>query len=170
VVATIRTPENRADFLLELAESGNVGKAAARAGVGRTTVYEWREADPDFAEQWARAEKIATSLLEDEAFRRAHDGVEKPVYQNGEQVGAIREYSDTLMIFLLKARDKRYRDANRQVEADDIATAKPDADTRNGALAALERIAAGGLRGHPDASGVATERPGADAGDDQPGR
>jgi hypothetical protein len=35
----------------------------------------------------------------------------KPVFQNGEQVGVIREYSDTLLIFLLKGhRPERFKD------------------------------------------------------------
>lgn len=42
--------------------------------------------------------------MEDEAFRRAVNGTEKPVYQGKELVGHVREYSDTLMIFMLKAR------------------------------------------------------------------
>ena len=35
----------------------------------------------------------------------------KPVFHKGEQCGVVREYSDTLMIFLLKARDPaKYRE------------------------------------------------------------
>ena len=41
-------------------------------------------------------------VLEPEAIRRAVDGVEKAVYYRGAQVGVEREYSDTLLIFLLK--------------------------------------------------------------------
>ncbi|MBX6773030.1 MAG: hypothetical protein IRY83_14975 [Chloroflexi bacterium] len=49
--------------------------------------------------------------LEAEAWRRAVDGVERPVYQNGQRVGAVREYSDTLLIFLLKGgRPQKYRE------------------------------------------------------------
>jgi hypothetical protein len=50
------------------------------------------------------------SRLEDEAVRRAYEGVERPVFQGGKQVGVVREYSDTLLIFLLKAlRPEKYR-------------------------------------------------------------
>lgn len=45
-----------------------------------------------------------TDLLEDEAQRRARDGTQKPIYQGGKKVGIVNEYSDTLLIFLLKAR------------------------------------------------------------------
>lgn len=55
-------------------------------------------------------------MLEREAFRRAHTGTLKPIYQGGEKVGSVREYSDTLMIFLLKgARPQKYRE-NHKVE------------------------------------------------------
>jgi len=41
--------------------------------------------------------------LEDEAFRRAMVGVEKPIFQAGKQVGVVRQRSDRLLIFLLAA-------------------------------------------------------------------
>lgn len=54
---------------------------------------------------------IGADSLEDEAVRRARDGYDKPVYQQGQCVGQVRKYSDTLMVFLLKgARPKKYRD------------------------------------------------------------
>jgi hypothetical protein len=49
-------------------------------------------------------------LLEDEAMGRAVEGVEKPISVNGE-LKTIREYSDTLLIFLLKgAAPEKYRE------------------------------------------------------------
>ena len=51
------------------------------------------------------------TVLEPEAIRRAVEGVEKPVYQGGELVGYVREYSDTLLIFLLKGgKPHKYRE------------------------------------------------------------
>ena len=78
--------------------------ACRAARLPRARAYEWREADPDFAKAWDDAVERGTDALEDEAVRRAMQGVLKPVYQGGKKVGAIREYSDTLLIFLLKAR------------------------------------------------------------------
>lgn len=53
-------------------------------------------------------------LCEGELHRRAFKGVLKPVYQGGARVGSIREYSDTLAIFLMKAhRPEKYRDTVR---------------------------------------------------------
>ena len=49
--------------------------------------------------------------MELEARRRAVKGTDKPVFQRGEQVGTIREYSDTLLMFLLKAnKPEKFRD------------------------------------------------------------
>ena len=50
-------------------------------------------------------------VLEPEAIRRAVEGVEKAVYYQGEPVGTVREYSDTLLIFLLKGwKSDRYKE------------------------------------------------------------
>lgn len=116
-----KTAHQKKKRLLEIyAKTGIVSHSCKLAGVGRKTFYEWVEKDPDFAEQAKDAEKAATELLEKEALRRAVEGVEhkKGVYHAGKKIGTekVREYSDTLLIFLLKARDpKRYRE-NRMLE------------------------------------------------------
>jgi hypothetical protein len=61
--------------------------------------------DPDFAAAFDEAVKLGTAALEDEAKRRAFEGCDKPIFYQGIQCGTVREYSDTLMIFLLKAHD-----------------------------------------------------------------
>ena len=110
-------------FLEDFALGGIVGRAATAAGVERTTVYLWLEHDETFAQAFRQAELRSVEVLEEEARRRAVDGVEKPVYQNGKLVGHVREYSDTLLIFTLKARaPDKYRErfdlrASVQVQA-----------------------------------------------------
>ena len=60
---------------------------------------------------WDHLIEAGTEVLEDEALRRARDGTDKPIYQGGKKVGSVREYSDTLLIFLLKARNPaKYRE------------------------------------------------------------
>lgn len=81
---SIRSPERAVAFCAALAETCNVGKACAAIGIGRTTAYEWREADPSFAAMWDRAMKVGVTALEDEAHRRAFDGVAEPVVHKGE--------------------------------------------------------------------------------------
>jgi hypothetical protein len=99
------------DFLRALRRTGVVRSACRAARVGRSTAYRHRESDPDFADRWDDAIETAVDGMESEARRRAVDGTEKPVFYKGEQCGTIREYSDTLLIFLLKAnRPEKYRD------------------------------------------------------------
>src|SRR4051794_11696208 len=90
-------------FLESLARTGNVSASADAASVHRSTVYEHAERHPDFAEEWETAVEIAVDALELEARRRAFEGTEEPVFYKGQQCGKIRKYSDTLLIFLLKA-------------------------------------------------------------------
>ncbi len=57
---------------------------------------------------------MGADLLEDEAVRRAKDGVEEPVYQGGKLVGHVQKYSDTLLIFLLKgAKPEKFRERSQ---------------------------------------------------------
>ena len=101
---TIRTPKKREIFLDVLAGGGSVTLASATAGIGRQRVYEWRQDDANFATEWDVAIEAGTDVLEDEARRRAVEGVEEPVFFQGNTVGHVRRYSDTLLIFLLKGR------------------------------------------------------------------
>ena len=91
-------------FLEAFALTGNVSESAKAAGVGRSTVYDARESDKAFAAAWDEAEEDAADRLERVALERAVDGVAEPVYYKGQLAGAVRRYSDTLLIFLLKAR------------------------------------------------------------------
>lgn len=114
-MAGANTPEQasarRRAFLEAFRLSGNVSAAARAADVDRTTPYGWAAADPDFKAAWEVAEQEAIDRLEAEAWRRAHDGVEEPVYQGGSLVGHKRVYSDQLMVLLLKAhRPDKYRE------------------------------------------------------------
>ena len=108
---TIRTSKKEGKFLAALAETGNVTKACGIAKIGRMTVYDWRDGDEYFTTRWEKALDKGADALEDEATRRAHDGVEEPVYFKGEVVGHVQKYSDTLLIFLLKGRrPEKYKD------------------------------------------------------------
>lgn len=98
-------------FLAALRQRPNVRYACTQAGIDRSTPYRYRETHPEFAEQWDVALREGVEALESEAWRRAAEGTDKPVYQCGELVGTIREYSDTLAIFLLKAHaPEKYRE------------------------------------------------------------
>jgi hypothetical protein len=109
--------EWRERFLKHLAQYGNVSKAAVAAGVSRKYVYTQREADAEFSQAWADAIDQAGDVMEAEAWRRAVKGTKKPVYQSGALVGHVQEYSDTLLIFLLKAaRPDKFRENSRTLQ------------------------------------------------------
>lgn len=92
-----------AKFLAALEESANVTVAAEAADITRQNAYAYRREDAEFAQKWDAALDVGVGTLEDEAVRRARDGVEEPIYQRGEYMGTVRKYSDTLLIFLLKS-------------------------------------------------------------------
>lgn len=106
------TPEKKAAFCAALAATGgNVTRACEAVDVCRMTAYRWRQEDPEFADEWDRARSIGIDALEDEALRRAFEGVDVPITYRGEVTGTMREYSDTLAIFLLKgAKPEKYRE------------------------------------------------------------
>lgn len=98
-------------FIEVLSHTANVTTAAKAAGVNRSFAYEAKHKDPAFAMQWQEAWDSAIDLLEQEAWRRAVQGVRKPVFQGGARVGWIREYSDALLQQLLKGHlPARYRE------------------------------------------------------------
>ena len=125
-------PARKTTFLETLAETVNVSAACRKAGIRRRTAYNWRNADPRFAREWDDALEDGIDAMEAELHRRAFEGVERPVWHKGEQVGTVRHYSDGLAMFLLKAhRPARYRDTYRPPEADRF----PRADATTATLA-----------------------------------
>lgn len=104
-----RTDRAREAFLSTLRETCNVSEAARAAGIGRRTAYDWREADKDFAAQWVEAAEEAADRLEREAWRRAVEGVDKPVIFQGRITDTYKEYSDRMLEILLKGhRPEKY--------------------------------------------------------------
>ena len=100
-------------FLAAYAKSGNISTAAEAAGIDRRRHYEWLADDPDgsYAAAVAAAYDQAGDYLEEKARQRATEGWEEPVWYQGDEVGRVRKYSDTLLIFLLKgAKPDKYRE------------------------------------------------------------
>jgi transposase-like protein len=82
------TAEGKAMFLSVLAEGGSVTQAARAIGIARKNVYAWRNKDEQSKADWEDAVEQGMDCLEGEAVRGAKD------------------HSNTLLIFLLKARRK----------------------------------------------------------------
>jgi hypothetical protein len=110
-VAANLTDEQIATFLGSLAEGRTASGSARIAGRPRPYFYVHKKNDPNFSAAWDEAETAGTEFMEDEARRRAVEGVDKPIYHQGVRVDTVREFSDTLLIFLLKGRKpETYRD------------------------------------------------------------
>jgi hypothetical protein len=137
------TTVEKAKFIQKLISTGgNVSRACQAINISRGCAYDHKKNDTDFAALWEQAVEKGLDDLEQEARRRAFKGTKKPVYQKGTCVGYIQEYSDTLLIFLLKGgRPEKYRerfevnstvqgslDVNIEFEIDRIYNDEPDED------------------------------------------
>lgn len=76
------------EFCEAFVECCDVVEAAKKCGVHRNSHYYWLKVDPEYQEAFDLADQMATQTLEAVAFKRACD------------------QSDTLVIFLLKARNR----------------------------------------------------------------
>jgi hypothetical protein len=104
-----KTDDDRQAYLDALSRCGTMSAAARFAHVSPPTVKRWRE-DPAFAEAEADAREAFADTLEEEAVRRARDGVEKAVWFKGNIVGSEHQYSDALLAKLLDGhRADRYK-------------------------------------------------------------
>lgn len=149
---------SRETFLHELAETCMVSKAAEAAGVSRSTVYLERERNEEFAQRWADIDEAVIETLEEEAKRRALQGVTEPVVSAGKRLGTVQKYSDSLMMFLLKAkRPHVYRERvdvahSGEVKGGKVIFVAPDADEKRlGVAQILAEVGAVGGNGNGSA-------------------
>lgn len=114
------TDDLKERFLEHLAEIGLHYKAAAMVGVSGQAVYNARKADPEFDAAYEEAREAYYDKLEQEAARRAYEGVTEPVIggkDRDEIVTYVRKYSDQMMMFLLRGgRPDKFRE-NVKVDA-----------------------------------------------------
>jgi hypothetical protein len=89
-------------FLTTLAETCNVTRACAAAGVGLTSAYRRRKGNAEFRDEWRSAISIGYQQLELELLERAFKGVEKVVRISAREFKTIREYSNQLGVALLR--------------------------------------------------------------------
>ncbi len=113
------TARRRAKFLDVLASTANVTAATKAVGKSKSTVYELRKRDAEFARAWDAAIDIAMDELEAIAFDRVVNGVQKIIMRSGQAPVTITEYSDRLLMFMMsRHRPQRYADlaASRGME------------------------------------------------------
>lgn len=99
----MKTDDDLQAYLDGLRSHGNRSRAAREAGMSLQTVKKRRQRDEEFAEAEDLALEEAADALEEEARRRAHDGIVKAVFHNGKRVddGEVIQYSDALLAKLL---------------------------------------------------------------------
>src|SRR5260370_13758593 len=98
------TDENKEIVLAMLANGATYAAAAAAIGAHRRTIIKWPENDEEFAQRWSDAVEEGIDRLEQEAIRRARDGVKRPCLLHGAGRRLVQEYSDRLVKFLLEAK------------------------------------------------------------------
>ena len=118
------TVDKQCAFIEALAENGIVEEACRRVGMSRTSADNLRRRPQGvhFRRAWQTAVDYALHRVEESAHRRARDGVARPIFHNGEQVGEYRHYDERLTMFLLRTyRPDRYgRAAERLLTSSEV--------------------------------------------------
>lgn len=99
-------------FLTALSDKGNVSLSCLKSHLSLSAVQKCKEKWAWFYEAWHDAMQFAVDSIEEEAIRRARDGVERNIYFKGDVVGTEQVYSDSLMAKLLEA--KKPAEYNKQ--------------------------------------------------------
>jgi len=115
------TDKNQRAFIAAYTHCASVSESARIVGLDRKQHYEWLKADRHYRAAFEAEAEQAAQSLEDEAVRRALEGVKRPMYYRGKPVRTGRgrsgrtvyevEYSDQLLVLLLKRfRPQLYRE------------------------------------------------------------
>ncbi|MGD8326726.1 MAG: hypothetical protein PVF65_07415 [Sphingomonadales bacterium] len=135
------TKKRRALFLHHLSETGNVSESARQADMPRHSAYRLRRTDEGFAQDWDDALAQALDQLESVLIQRAIEGVEKPQYFGGKEVGTVKSYSDNLAMFLLKSKRAEVYGDKKAVNTEDRNKTEDPLAALEAKLAAMEHLA-----------------------------
>lgn len=96
--------ELKQKFLEALLDVGGIEGAACKiVGINHATLIRHKDKDPEFAKAVEEHKALSADTIEAEAYRRAVQGVDEPVFFNGVTVGHVKRYSDRLLDKLLTA-------------------------------------------------------------------
>ncbi len=135
-------------FLTAYSLTGNVRYAGELARVEHNRHYLWLQNDPAYAQAFLQAHRESDQRLEQEARRRAVEGVRKYKFHQGAplMVPLLDElghpvidpdgrpvlthyyehvYSDNLLMFIMKGQMKKYRNLDNPVVPEDKSDAQP---------------------------------------------
>ncbi len=106
-IAAVFSALRQSQFLEAFSNCGSVQQASRWAKITRTAHYNWLRDDPTYPARFEEALAAAARRFEDEAVRRAVEGTTKGIYYKGKRVAVEREYSDSLLMFILKCRNRK---------------------------------------------------------------
>jgi hypothetical protein len=109
-----------AEFLSVLAETCNVTRAAAEAGVSVSAAYRRRKADAGFRNAWLEAIGAAYQRLELVLLERAFVRTEKIVRRKDGSEERVVEYPNQLALTLLKMHRDTAVEANTEFAPSDV--------------------------------------------------
>jgi hypothetical protein len=100
------TVERQIHFIETLAATKCVDEACRRVGMSDTSAYRLRNrpCGAAFRRAWDAAMDCQLHRVEQSAIERSMNGVSRPVFYKGEQVGEWRHYDERLTMFLLRNR------------------------------------------------------------------
>ena len=105
------TAERQIAFIEALADTGCVEDACRAVGMSDSSAYRLRR-QPNalsFREAWDIAESLSAPRLDQAVRSRCINGVPRPIFYKGEQVGEWRHFDERLAMFLLRHhRPQRY--------------------------------------------------------------
>ena len=104
------TDERKQKFLTVYADLGRLNEAARAVDLCPETIRVARKEDDEFSAAVAEAYRDFCDTLEKEAYRRAVEGWEEPVFQGGVLVGTVLKRSDRILELMLKRHIPEYRD------------------------------------------------------------
>jgi len=111
------TPAQR-KFLRCLEASGSITKAARWARIHKQNHWLWMHQEGSgYPAAYEAARERGIHQLEDEAVRRAYDGIRKAVRYKGKIVGYDTEYDSTLLLACLRARHPKFQPQSTQPPA-----------------------------------------------------
>lgn len=128
------TKAKQEEFLSVLADTCNVTRAAAEAGVSVSAAYRRRKLDAGFRGAWMEAVGVAYQRLEMVLLERAFVGTEKLVRRKDGSEERMVEYPNQLALTLLKMHRDTAVEATTEIEPDDVE------EVRERVLAKLERL------------------------------
>jgi len=102
---------NQRRFLAHYIDTaGQIPKASRLAGINKKHHYYWMQTDPEYAEAFEKAKTQAVDELQGEIVRRGYEGYDDPIVYKGEVTGAVKKFSDNLLMFHMKRMDPAYKD------------------------------------------------------------